>query len=117
MIYIASFFSGICASLGIGGGFILLLYLTLVLEIEQKEAQLLNLIFFIPIAIISIIMHKKNNIIEFDKASPCIVGGVIGVMVAIFINTFITSALLSKIFGVFLIIFGAKALFTKNKGT
>lgn len=117
MIYIASFFSGIFASLGIGGGFLLLLYLTISLGMEQKEAQLINLIFFIPIAIISVIMHYKNKLIDTHSSSQCIVGGVVGVMVAIFINSYISGDLLSKIFGVFLIIFGIKTLFTKNKET
>ncbi len=115
MIYIASFFSGIFASLGVGGGFILILFLTFTLGMEQKEAQLLNLLFFIPIAIASVVVHLKNKLIDLNSASQCIVGGIVGVMVAIFISSFISNELLSKIFGVFLLIFGIKTLFTKKQ--
>ena len=33
------FLSGICASMGIGGGFVLMLYLTLFADFAQKDAQ------------------------------------------------------------------------------
>lgn len=112
MIYIASFFSGVCASLGIGGGVILLLYLTTMLAVEQKEAQLVNLIFFIPIAILSIIMHVKNKLINFESVTPCIIGGVLGIIVGILLNSYVSNDFLSKIFGVFLVGFGVKLLFT-----
>lgn len=115
MIYIASFFSGIFASLGIGGGVVLLLYLTTFLQVAQKEAQLLNLIFFIPIAILSICLHIKNKLIEGDVIFPCIVGGILGLSLGIWLNSSISNEILSKAFGVFLIIFGVKLLFTKNK--
>lgn len=115
MIFIASFLSGICASLGIGGGVVLLLYLTTFLGVAQKEAGLLNLIFFIPIAILSIIMHSKNKLIKFDVIPPCIIGGIFGILLGVWFNSFISNDILSKIFGVFLIIFGIKLLFTKSQ--
>lgn len=113
MIYIASFFSGIFASLGIGGGVVLLLYLTTFLQVAQKEAGLLNLIFFVPIAILSLILHIKNKLIEVEVIFPCIVGGIFGIALGIFLNTSISNEFLSKVFGVFLVIFGLKLLFTK----
>ena len=52
LLYSAAFLTGILASLGLGGGMILILYLTIFAGMAQFEAQGINLIFFIPIALL-----------------------------------------------------------------
>ena len=111
--------SGICASIGIGGGFILLLYLTVIADTAQKSAQFTNLLFFIPIAILSVIMHAKNHILEKRMILPCSIGGIAGVLIGFFIASKLSNGFISKLFAILILIIGAKELFfsktSKNK--
>lgn len=58
---IVSFLTGVMASLGLGGGMVLILYLTLIAGTGQLEAQGINLFFFLPIAAVSLFFHTKNK--------------------------------------------------------
>ena len=48
---LAGLFSGIIGAMGLGGGAVLIIYLSVFTDMPQLEAQGINLIFFIPIAI------------------------------------------------------------------
>ena len=65
-----SFATGIFASLGLGGGMILIIYLTLFAGVPQLQAQGLNLVFFIPIAAVSLYFHTKHKMVEWKKNRP-----------------------------------------------
>lgn len=54
--------AGIVGGLGMGGGTVLILFLSLFLGIEQHIAQATNIIFFIPTAITAIIVNLKIRI-------------------------------------------------------
>lgn len=112
---IVGFFSGVTASLGLGGGFVLLLYLTAIQEMDQLQAQGINLLFFLPIAALSLIVHIKNKLIDKEPLLPCILCGVIGVFAGTTIAFWIPTSLLSKIFAVFILIIGCKELFFPKK--
>ena len=102
--------AGITASLGIGGGFVLLLYLTVLEDMPQKEAQLLNLIFFLPIATLSIIMHIRNKLILKEVVIKAVIGGVLGVFVGVWLATIVPNELISKAFAVFVLFVGLREL-------
>jgi uncharacterized membrane protein YfcA len=55
--------SAILSSMGLGGGGVLLVYLTGFTSLSQINAQGINLIFFIPIAFVSCVLHLKNKLI------------------------------------------------------
>ena len=112
---IAAIVSGMAASLGIGGGGILIIYLTLFASMEQLKAQGLNLLFFIPCGIIAIIIHLKNKLIVKEYSVLLISGGVVGALVGNYLATVINTAILSKIFAVFIILIGLRELLTKPK--
>ena len=60
--YILGIASGIINGIfGSGGGMILIIYLTAFANISQLTAQGINLLFFIPIAILSVIIHTKTT--------------------------------------------------------
>lgn len=111
---IAGFFSGVTASMGLGGGFILLIYLTFFAAIPQLESQLMNLIFFIPISILSIILHLRNHLIEKKVLLQSIIMGILGVILGSFLSAFVPEELLSKLFGGFILLVGIKELFHKK---
>lgn len=112
---IAAIISGMAASLGIGGGGILIIYLTLFASMEQLKAQGLNLLFFIPCGIIAIIIHLKNKLIDKAYSVPLIIGGVVGALVGNYLATVINTAILGKMFAVFIILIGLRELLSKSK--
>ena len=56
--------AGVLGGMGMGGGTILIPLLTIFFGAEQKTAQAINLVAFIPMAIVSLIMHFKNGLVE-----------------------------------------------------
>lgn len=107
--------SGVCASLGIGGGFVLLLYLTAAQNTPQLEAQLLNLCFFIPVAVFSVYLHAKNNMIEKRVLLFTVIGGIAGVFCGVAVSEYLKSEWISKLFALFILIVGVRELFGKEK--
>ena len=67
--------AGIVGGLGMGGGTVLILFLSLFLGIEQHIAQATNIIFFIPTAITAIIVNLKNKNINLKVAAPICLWG------------------------------------------
>ena len=61
---LAGLFSGIIGGMGMGGGAVLIIYLTVFKNCEQLRAQGINLLFFVPIAILAVIIYtfKKQTL-------------------------------------------------------
>lgn len=110
---IASLVAGFLASLGIGGGSILLVYLTVIVGTAQLQAQGINLMFFIPIAIIALIVHFKNKMIDFKKIWPLILIGLCGAVLGSIVAEHIP--FVQTIFAVGILALGVRELFAKNK--
>ena len=63
---IASFLSGLIGAMGFGGGGILIIYLVIFASVPQLTAQGINLAFFIPCSVISVIIYSiKKEIIAY----------------------------------------------------
>lgn len=114
-VCIAAIVSGLLGSMGFGGGSVLIIYLTLFLSFSQKDAQGINLLFFIPCAIISVLCNLKNNLVRVRTALFVIIGGCFGILLGTFLVDKISSELLGKVFGGFVVIMGLFTLFSKNK--
>ena len=106
--------TGVIASMGLGGGFILVVWLTVFAEVEQKAAQGINLLFFLPIAFISLIIHIKNGLVNKTLVKKLALGGILGAVIGTFGAMWIDNSLLRKLFAVFLLVFGLKELFSRN---
>lgn len=114
MSAVIGFLTGIAASMGLGGGFILIIYLTIFADTDQITAQGINLVFFLPIALLSIIIHSKNKLIEW-KAIPWLCGaGLGGVILGSWLSGIIGGDFLQKMFAVLLVIVGFKETFHKK---
>ena len=100
---IVGIISGIITSMGMGGGSILILLLTIFLNYEQQIAQGLNLLFFIPSSIVSIIAYIKAKKINFKLALILTISGVIGAIIGAKIANLIQTEQLKKWFGIFLL--------------
>ena len=110
--------SGIVSALGIGGGTILILSLSLFMGIDQHTAQSANLIFFIPTAIVSIIMNFRSRLIKWKTGLVIIFFGVIGAVIGAQISISLNTSKLKLFFGLFLLgiaIFEAYTLLPKKR--
>lgn len=95
--------SGIIGGLGMGGGTILILFLSVFLDIEQHIAQSTNIIFFVPTAIAAIAVNLKNKNINLKIAVPICLWGILGAFIGACISMKMDVSLLKKCFGGFLI--------------
>lgn len=96
--------SGIVSGTGMGGGTILIFFLTIVLGIEQHIAQATNLIFFIPTSIIAILVNLKNKNINLKLGIYIAIFGILGAIIGANIAIYTDVKYLKKLFGVFLLI-------------
>ena len=101
---LAGIISGIFTSLGMGGGAILIIILTIMLNVEQKSAQQINLIFFICSSLISITLNLKEKRIKIKEIYLVIIFGIIGTIIGTNIALKIDVKILRKAFGIFLLI-------------
>ena len=95
--------AGIVTGLGVGGGTILILLLSLFLNFDQHAAQATNLMFFIPTAISAIIINIKQKNVDYSIARTVIVFGIIGSAIGSFVAQNIDSSNLRKLFAVFIL--------------
>lgn len=110
---LSSFTAGLLGAMGFGGGSVLIIYLTNFLAYEQKQAQGINLVFFVPCAILSLISYKKNHMVDFKSTLPITALAIVGAVIGFLILDYIPTEILSKIFGAFLIGFGVIQLLGK----
>ena len=119
--FILGIIAGIFTGLGLGGGSILILFLTLFLETDQHIAQSTNLIFFIAAAIVSIFMNIKNKTINLKNSKTIVFTGVIFALLGATISKNLNMVILKKLFAIFLLliaiyeIYSYYKLYIKNK--
>lgn len=101
---IAGIFGGVIGGMGMGGGTVLIPILTIFFDIEQKLAQAINLIVFIPMSVVVLIIYAKKKMIDLKQALwVCIPAITTSIVCAIFVRN-ISNKGLSLAFGIFLII-------------
>lgn len=111
---LAAFFSGLAGSLGLGGGGVLVLYLVLVLGMPQLKAQGINLLFFIPCAVLSSTVYSVKKLIDWKSVLLFALGGLPGVIAGSVLLSHLQSDIPGKIFGGFLLIMGIRELFRRG---
>ncbi len=107
--------SGVISSMGMGGGTILIFLLTSFIGVEQHIAQGINLVFFVPTCIVSIIINWKNNNIQKNTAAIVSISGIVGAIIGAKIAVRMDVILLRKFFGFFLIIIAFLEIFSLIK--
>ena len=106
MNVIIGFFSGIISGMGIGGGAILIPALILLGSVTQQTAQGINLLYFLPTAAISLLVHIKNKRVELKTAGILGASGVLGAIGGSLLAVKLSGELLGKLFGGFLLLIG-----------
>ncbi len=111
MSVIIGVLSGIISGMGIGGGAVLIPALILINGIEQKLAQGINLVYFLPTAIFALIVHIKNKNVILKTALIIAVCGATGAVLGSLIAMRLDSGLLRRLFGIFLGLIGVREIF------
>ena len=104
--------TGLLSGYGVGGGTLLLLYLTAVAGVPQAMAQGVNLVYFLPCSAAALWSHIKNGMVEKRVLLTAILAGCLCTLPAAWLATAIDGAVLSRIFGSFLILVGLRELFS-----
>lgn len=114
LVILIGFFAGIVGGMGIGGGTILIPSLVFFLGTEQHIAQSVNLISFIPTALVAIMIHLRHKSIEVKLLLKLILLGVIGALIGSFIAVSLNPLMLKKFFAAFLFVMGLYEIFSKK---
>ena len=115
---VIGFFAAIIGSMGLGGGGVLLMYLSAFTDTEQLKAQGINLIFFIPIAAVSVFLNFKNKLIDKKAALICAISALPTALLGSFLSGLFDKNLLRKALAIFLLVLGLRELigsFKKKK--
>lgn len=104
---------GFLSGLGIGGGSLLILWLTLVTGMEQNMARTVNLLFFLPAAVVACYYRKKQGTLDIKKMLPAIIAGCIGAILGTRLGGNLDTSLLKKGFGVLLLATGIREVLWK----
>lgn len=94
--------AGIVTSLGMGGGVILILLLSLFSNLNQHMMQGVNLLFFIPTSVVANFMNVKNKNIDYKICKTVATTGIIGAAIGSNLSFKISNENLKKYFGIFL---------------
>ena len=101
---------GFLSGLGVGGGSLLILWLTLALGMAQQTARTVNLLFFLPAAAVACYYRKKQGTLEIKRMLPAIGAGCIGALLGTRIASWMDTALLKKFLGGLLILIGLREI-------
>ena len=105
---LAGVLSGVAGSLGVGGGGILIVILCAFLGVAQETAQLTNLLFFIPVAIMSVIIYATQGKIKYRAVIFTAIFGILGAGVGYLGLKWLGGVVIGKIFAVLLIFISAR---------
>lgn len=106
---------GFLAGLGVGGGSLLMLWLTTVIHMDYAVAKTVNLLFFLPTALIATLFHKKQGSVNIRKVLPAIICACIASAVFSYIGKHMDTHILKKLFGGILIFTGLRELFYRPR--
>lgn len=98
--------------MGVGGGGLLVIYLTLIEDVEQILAQGTNLCFFVATATVSAIYNSIKKRIVWKTTIVLSIVGTVFSMIGVNIAGIINPEILRKIFGIMLIVSGFLSLFS-----
>ena len=107
--------AGIISAWGVGGGTLLLLVMTLFLGVEQRAAQGINLLFFLPTALSALICHAKQGYLDKPTLKAAIPVAVITALLGAWLATAIDIRLLRKPFGIYLLLSGISLILPRRQ--
>ena len=106
--------AGILASMGLGGGFVLVVYLALASSMEQRLVQGVNLLFFVPIILLAVILHLRNRLVDLRTSLICAAIGAGACVGGFYLGRALDNEILRALFAAFIILAGARDLLSKT---
>ena len=106
--------AAVISAWGVGGGTLLLLVMTLFLGVDQRTAQGINLLYFLPTAVCALIFHAKHRQICWKAVVPAALAGCAAAVPGALLAANLEMELLRKLFGGFLIAVGLVEIFCKG---
>ena len=85
------------------------------MDVAQKTAQGINLLYFLPTAACALIFHIKNRLIRWRVVIPAAIAGSLCAAASAYLATMMDTGLLRKMFGGFLILVGLTELFGRQR--
>ena len=117
--WLLPFLCGLGASIisawGVGGGTLLLLVMTLFLGVDQRTAQGVNLLFFLPTAISALVCHAKNGYLDKPTLKAAVPAAVLAAALGAWIATAVDVEILRKPFGIYLLASGVSLIWPQKK--
>lgn len=106
---------GFLSGLGVGGGSLLLLWLTLILGVDHTYARMMNLMFFLPCAAIACLFRWKQGKLDKRLTLTAIGTGLLGSLIGSTLSQYLDMDIMRRIFGVLFIFCGIRELAYKPK--
>ena len=106
---------GFLSGLGIGGGSLLILWLTAAVSMDQRMAQGVNLLFFLPAALTACFFHSRHGRLAWKAALPAIEAGTCAAGLCAWAAAVLDTGLLKKLFGGLLLVTGLWELFGAHR--
>ncbi|WP_295753300.1 sulfite exporter TauE/SafE family protein [uncultured Oscillibacter sp.] len=117
--WLIPFLCGLGASVisawGVGGGTLLLLVMTLFLGVDQRTAQGVNLLFFLPTAASALVCHARGGYLDKPTLKSAVPIAVLAALIGAWISNAVDVELLRKPFGVYLLLSGASLIWPQKK--
>ena len=117
--WLLPFLCGLGASIlsawGVGGGTLLLLVMTLFLGVDQRTAQGINLLFFLPTAVSALICHARGGYLDKPTLKNAVSPAVAAALAGAWIATALDVELLRRPFGVYLLLSGVSLLWPQKR--
>ena len=117
--WIIPFLCGLGASVvsawGVGGGTLLLLVMTLFLGVDQRTAQGINLLFFLPTAASALVCHARSGYLDKPTLKSSVPVAVAAALVGAWISNAVDVEVLRKPFGGYLLLSGVSLVWPQKK--
>lgn len=110
-IIVFGIFSGVLGGMGMGGGTLLIPLLGF-LDMPQQAIQAANLISFIPMAVVTLSVHKRNGLLKTDRTGYMIFPAVAFAIVGAVLPGVVDDKVLKGCFGIMLLVLGVMSFFT-----
>ena len=106
LLALTGLLASVLAGMGLGGGVLLIPSLTLFFNISQKQAQLISLVTYIPMALTALIINIRKKNIRLKNIWLFLPAGVLGAVAGALAAKWLRGDTLKLIYGIFLIAFG-----------
>ena len=116
--WLLPFLCGLGASIisawGVGGGTLLLLVMTLFLGVDQRTAQGINLLFFLPTAASALVCHWRGGYLDKPTLKNAVPWAVAAALLGAWVATTLDVEVLRKPFGVYLLLSGVSLVWPRK---